>query len=88
MTTTPAERWQPVRPLAVSERPAGVWWARVPGANDPTANKGRLCQEQGHAVYLGVRPEHATAPGCKGNEKARQFWVCAVCFPPRDERGK
>ena len=87
MTQT-AERWRVVRPVQIIPRPAGVWWARVPDRQSVPGVRfaaGALCQEQEHPVYLGIKPLHETEPGCQGNEKARTFWICAQCCPPKDE---
>ena len=73
------DRWRVVRPGAVVPRPPGVMWAAVPGTS-LTATGGGPCQVQAHDVYLARRPL-GTQPGCQGNDRARDFWVCAVCTP-------
>jgi hypothetical protein len=78
-----------VFPIAVVPRPQSVWWAKVPDRNTITGLRyatGRLCEDPEHPVYLGIRPLHDTMPGCQGNEKARTFYLCAICAPPADER--
>ena len=80
-----AGRWHPVRPVAIVPRPAGLFWARIPDRHTLDGLRyavGPLCTNPEHPVYQGVRPPHDTMPGCQGNEKARQFYVCSVCAPP------
>jgi hypothetical protein len=86
--TTGTDRWRPVLPIDVVPRPRGVFAVKVPDAGTLDGRRfgtGGLCWVAEHPVYLGIRPLHDTMPGCQGNEKARTFWICAACYPPKDE---
>jgi hypothetical protein len=85
-------RWIVVTPVQVVPRyspQTGIRtdWARVPDRDtDPKKPNrfadGRLCLVADHDVYLGRRPQDDKRVGCQGNAKDREFFVCAVCYPP------
>lgn len=84
-TKAPAQaQWTLRLPIEVIDRPRGVWWARV-GPLTKDGMGGRLCQDQTHPVYVGVRPP-GNGAGQHGNEWSRRFYLCEVCFPHKGVR--